>query len=73
VVTSKAGVAGVVLLVAGPGLLAFSAIDDPTGAHLELAPLFLTAGVAALTVGRHRALTRTRTRARSRGRSLTRC
>jgi hypothetical protein len=60
VITSKAGVVGVVLLMAAPGLLSVALIDDPTGAHLELAPLFLAAAVAALTVRRHLAPPRPR-------------
>lgn len=51
---------GVVLLVAAPGLLSVALIDDPTGSHLELAPLFLAAAVAALAVRRHLVASRTR-------------
>ncbi|MXG90672.1 hypothetical protein [Nocardioides flavescens] len=59
-VRSRVGVVAIVVLVAVPGVLASSLIHDTSGAHLELAPLFLAAGVAAVTVWRHRLLVRAR-------------
>jgi UPF0716 family protein affecting phage T7 exclusion len=53
---TKHGVAGWLLVVAALAVLAASFITDTSGAHLELAPVFVGAAVAvaAVRMFRHR-------------------
>lgn len=49
-VPTKRGVAGWLLLVLAVAVAATDLIHDPSGARLELAPVFLAAAVAAVSV-----------------------
>ncbi len=47
---TKRGVAGLLLLVVSLAVGAFDLIHDTTGARLELAPVFVAAAIAAVSV-----------------------